>query len=64
MSNIWDELNIKHASDKEQAEAAINDLAVALGIFRQSLMQNGFSKEESLYLTGQWLTAVTQSGKK
>lgn len=63
-NNVWNELNIKRASDKEQAETGLADFAAALSLFRKELLQNGFSKEESLYLTGQWVTAVIQSNKK
>lgn len=64
MDNVWDELNIKSASNKEQIETGLADFVAALSTFRDELIQNGFSKEESLYLTGQWVTAVVQSGKK
>lgn len=65
MSNsIWDELNIKQASSKEQAEKAIEDVAAAIASFRHALVQNGLTKEEALYLTGIWVTATVQSGKK
>ena len=66
MNNVWEELNIKSASNKEQIETGLADFVVALSTFRKELIQNGygFSKEESLYLTGQWVTGVVQSGKK
>lgn len=64
MNNAWEELNIKSASNKEQIETGLADFVVALSTFRKELIQNGFSKEESLYLTGQWVTGVVQSGKK
>lgn len=64
MNNIWDDLNIKRASDSEQNETGIADFAASLGQFRKSLMQNGFNKEEALYLTGQWLMSIVQGYKK
>lgn len=63
-NNIWDDLNIERTSNREQAETATQDMANTLGSFRQALMANGFSKEEALYLVGQWLVAVIQANKK
>ncbi|MGM0214944.1 hypothetical protein [Enterococcus sp. AZ109] len=43
---------------KQESDAALKELSRNLAVFKESLIYNGFSNFEALYLTAQWMETM------